>query len=209
MILMFSIVETYQIPEHSRFLWRLWFTYATQDGTKGQPNHVISFMDFAQSDSLTGCHWFAPQPWMSIPLLFNFCHLGKKKTQKNQNIDRSGRWAGGFFFFCGVPQQSQTHRLVRRLKCSRQFMVSSRSPVSQVLKTHLHWPVTTIKRNAARTWHVLVHTHNSVTSPPRFKVAWFVCLAEKLMEKRSMKCVCLLIKGQVCQCEMCSVAETI
>lgn len=113
---------------------------------------------------------------------FQFCHLEKKKksliTVVGEQVAflRCTTTIGNTGWYAGWNVTSHSW--------------SSRSPVSRFWKTHLHWPVTTIKRSAARTWHVPVHTRNSV------KVAWFVCLAEKLVQKRSMKCVCLLMKGQ-------------
>lgn len=90
---------------------------------------------------------------------------------------------------------------------------SSRSPVSRFWRrifTDL-WPP--LRGAAARTWRVLAQPRNSITSlliRAPLKVAWSVCLAEKITAKRSMKCVCLLMKGQVnCRSETCSAAEMI
>lgn len=45
-----------------------------------------TFMGFAQSDGLTGCYRFTPQPQMSIPPLLGCVTIGEKKKKKKKRL---------------------------------------------------------------------------------------------------------------------------
>lgn len=69
-----------------------------------------TFMGFAQSDGLTGCYWFMPQPHMSIqPLLGWFT---EKKNHLHWSVWLVSRWLSR-----SVPQQFKTPVGTLHLKC--------------------------------------------------------------------------------------------
>lgn len=154
-------------------------------------------MGFAQSDGLTGCYRFTPQPQMSIPPLLG-CVTRKKK--KKIFIDHSGWWAGGSLAVC---HSNWKHRLGYAGRNVRQAIHGLAGHLSAVFWRHIStdlWPPLRGTLHETPACVMRVHTHESTPSPPvsaSVKIVCFMCLAKKMAKKGSMKSVRLVMKGQV------------